>query len=124
MRPHYSECRVRIHTEGNPARCAHHFLRSPVIATAFSCDGEFIASSSENNYIDIVRLPSLPSGFDVMTPRRINFQTESETGLHNTRVPQRVKATSLAWHPLQQQILASAGGDRKGESWISLLGQS
>ncbi|KAF8339034.1 WD40-repeat-containing domain protein [Cantharellus anzutake] len=76
---------------------------SPVVATAFSCDGEFIASSSESNYIDI---------------------TESETGLHNTRVPQRVKATSLAWHPIQQQILASAGGDRKGESWISLLGQS
>ncbi|KAF9515242.1 hypothetical protein BS47DRAFT_1294173 [Hydnum rufescens UP504] len=75
---------------------------STVVAVAFSCDGEYVASACESSYLDI---------------------TESETGLHNTRVPQRSTALSLAWHP-SQQILASAGGERKGESWISLLGQS
>ncbi len=67
MRPYYSKCRVRTQAEGNPVPCADHFFRSPVIATAFSCDGEFIASSSESSYIDIVRLPSLPFWLDVMT---------------------------------------------------------
>ena len=39
--------------KGNPAPCTDHFFRSrsPVISMTFSCNREFIASSSESSYI-------------------------------------------------------------------------
>jgi hypothetical protein len=60
---------------------------------------------------------------------RIYNQTEAETGIHNVRITPRGPGglggitRSLSWHP-SQQVLASAGGERKGEAWVSLLGVS
>jgi len=72
---------------------------SSVVTSAFSYDGEWIASACESNYLDI---------------------TETETAQHNHRLHTRSVATSLAWHP-SQHVLAFAGGERKGDGWISLL---
>ncbi|KAF8316878.1 WD40 repeat-like protein [Clavulina sp. PMI_390] len=72
---------------------------SRIVGVASSHDGEWTAGACELGYIDIY---------------------ETETGLHNARIPQKSNLRSLAWHP-SQPILASSGGDRRNEAWISIL---